>query len=326
MSFSEKIVNRRDRRPPAKEAADFGHDDPSRNGRSKPTERGQWAIKWSFLILMATGLIQAGIVALSGSVALLADTVHNFGDAFTTLPLWIAFGLARKSPSRRFTYGYGRVEDLAGLIIVVVILASAALAGYESALRFMNPREVSHLAVVALAAVVGFVGNEVVAQFRIRVGKRIKSAALEADGKHARVDGLTSLGVLAGVLGIRMGWAWADPLVGILITLVIVHIAWDSGKTVIPRLLDAVDPEVVDRVKEILQRQADVEDVSDIRMRWLGHRMLAEANLAVAPELTVANAHTVAAKARRAVRGEIGHIRNIIIHVDPKGASEEAHH
>jgi cation diffusion facilitator family transporter len=172
-----------------------------------------WALKWSFVGLLATALFQLVVVVISGSVALFADTIHNFADAATAIPLAIAFAFARRKPSRRFPYGFGRVEDLAGVLIVVTILITALIAGYESVLRLLRPQPVEHLWAVAGASVVGFFGNEAVALFRIKVGREIGSAALVADGYHARADGLTSLAVLVGATGVC--WAiLADPLVG----------------------------------------------------------------------------------------------------------------
>lgn len=153
------------------------------------TARGLWALKWSFIGLMITASLQVVVVALSGSVALLADTIHNISDAATAVPLGIAFLLARRGATRRFTYGLGRVEDLADLMIVTTIAVSAIVAFYQAGQRFLHPQPVGFLWAVMLASVVGFVGNETVAIFRIRVGRQIGSAALVADGYHARVDG-----------------------------------------------------------------------------------------------------------------------------------------
>jgi len=213
------------------------------------TQRGIWAVKWSLIGLTATALSQVVIVLFSGSVALLADTIHNFGDATTAIPLWIAFAMARRKPSPRFTYGYGRVEDVAGVIIVLTILFSAVVAGYQSLDRLIHPQPVQHLWAVVAASIFGFAGNEAVAVFRIRVGKEINSAALVADGHHARVDGFTSLGVLLGAVGVWLGYPSADPIVGLLITIAILRIVWESGKAVLTRLLDGVDPEVIDEIR-----------------------------------------------------------------------------
>jgi cation diffusion facilitator family transporter len=152
------------------------------------SERGIWAIKWSFVGLFITALIQLVVVILSKSVGLLADTIHNFGDAATAVPLWVAFALARWKPSERFTYGYGRVEDLAGVAIVLTIAFSAVVAGYETTKRFMHPQPVGYLWAVMAASIIGFIGNEAVAVFRIKVGKEIQSAALIADGCSCSAD------------------------------------------------------------------------------------------------------------------------------------------
>jgi cation diffusion facilitator family transporter len=290
------------------------------------TERGKWAVKWSFVALMATALLQLVVVSLSGSVALLADTLHNFGDAFTAIPLWIAFNLARRKPTKRFTYGWGRLEDLAGVLIVLVILASAVAAGYESFARFFQPQPVKMLWTVVAAAVIGFAGNELVARFRIKVGKEIKSTALEADGQHARVDGLTSLSVLFSALGVWLGYPLTDPIVGLLITLAILKIVWDAGKSVFMRLLDGVDPEVTDQIKQVVSRVDGVRDISEIRVRWIGHRLHAEVNMAVASTLSVADAHKISTKVRNEILHELPYISNVVIHVDPLGLSGEDFH
>jgi cation diffusion facilitator family transporter len=290
------------------------------------TERGIWAIKWSFLGLLATALFQVVIVILSGSVALFADTVHNLGDAATAIPLWIAFKLAQRQPSSTFTYGYGRVEDLAGVAIVLTILLSALIAGYESVNRFLHPQPVTYLWAVITASVVGFLGNEAVAIFRIRVGKEIGSAALVADGYHARVDGLTSLAVLFGAVGVRLGFPAADPIVGLLITVAIFRIVWQSGKSIFTRLLDGVEPEVIEDIKHAVNRTPGVADISEVRVRWLGHRLHAELNVAVDPDITVEEGHEIAKDARHRLLHHLRYLSNATIHVDPLNASGEKHH
>ena len=180
------------------------------------------------MILGVTAVLQLGVVFLTGSVALLADTIHNFGDAGTAIPLWIAFMFARRKPSARFTYGFGRVEDLAGVIVVAIILSSALVAGYQAVDRLLNPQPVTFLGWLAAAGVLGFFGNEAVAVFRIRVGRQINSAALIADGYHARTDGLTSLAVVLGAFGVWLGFPLADPIVGLIITAMIFMIVGES--------------------------------------------------------------------------------------------------
>src|SRR5262249_8374643 len=262
------------------------------------SERGLWAVKWSFIGLMATAVFQIVVVAASGSVGLLADTIHNFADAATAIPLGIAFIFARKRPNRRFTFGYGRVEDLAGLAVLLTIFSSALVAGYESIDRFFHAQDIRYLWAVALASIIGFVGNEAVAIFRIRVGREIGSAALVADGYHARVDGWTSLAVLVGALGVWLGYPLADPIVGLAITTAIFGIVLQTGKEIFTRILDGVDSAVIDEIRHTADHLADVKEVTDIRARWLGHRLHTEVNIAVDSHLTVVQAHTIAAELR----------------------------
>jgi cation diffusion facilitator family transporter len=290
------------------------------------TERGIWAVKWSFFWLFITAAFQIVIVLLSGSVALLADTIHNFGDAATAVPLWVAFSLARRKVTKRFTYGYGRVEDLAGVAVVLTILFSAVVAGYQSYERLLHPHKIGYLWMVALASIIGFLGNEAVALFRIRVGKEIGSAALIADGYHARVDGLTSLAVLGGAIGVWLGFPLADPIVGMLITVAILWIVWDSGKPVFTRLLDGVDPEVVDEIRHAVSHVKEVCAVSEIRVRWLGHRLHAEVNIAVKGLLSVEQGHEIAHEVRHRLLHHLRYLSNATIHIDPVHASGEDHH
>lgn len=290
------------------------------------TDRGMWALKWSFFGLLATALFQLVVVVISGSVALFADTLHNFADAATAIPLAIAFAFARLKPSRRFPYGYGRVEDLAGVLIVVTILLTALMAGYESLLRLFRPQPVEHLWAVAGASVVGFLGNEAAALIRIKVGREIGSAALVADGYHARADGLTSLAVLVGAIGVWLGYPLADPMVGLLITVAILHLVWQSARAVFTRILDGVDPEVLDAVEQAARHVPGVHNVAEVRARWIGHRLTLELNVAVNPDLTVTEGHAVAKEVRHQVLHHVPHVSGVTVHVDPATESGEAFH
>src|SRR6266511_2804650 len=263
------------------------------------TARGIWAIKWSFVILAVTAVLQIGVVFLSGSVALLADTIHNLGDAVTAIPLWIAFQLVRRKPSARFTYGLGKAEDLAGAAIVAIILFSAIVALYESIDRLMHPQTIALLWAVAVAGVIGFVGNEAVAVFRIRVGREINSAALIADGYHARTDGLTSLAVVLGAFGVWLGFPLADPLVGLLITLMIFAIVWQSAKAVFTRMLDGVEPGITNQIRHAAEHVPGILNVLDVRARWLGHRLTTELDVAVDPNATLREADQITVQFER---------------------------
>jgi cation diffusion facilitator family transporter len=290
------------------------------------SRRGIGAIKWSVFWLGVTAVAQAVVVMISGSAALLADMIHNVGDAATAIPLWIAFRLSRWPPTRRFTYGYGRVEDLAGVLIVILILVSALVAGYTSVQRLAHPEPVGYLWAVAAAAFISFLGNEAVAFHRIRVGKEIGSAALIADGHHARADGLTSLAVLLGAAGVWLGYPLADPLAGLLITAVILKIVWDSSKGVFLRLFDGVDPEVVDEINHAISHVDGVRGVADVRVRWLGHRLHGEINVEVSPGLSVKQGHDLAVEVQHQLLRHLRYLASATIHIDPVGPSEAEHH
>lgn len=261
------------------------------------------AVKLSLLGLGATSLFQLVIVLISGSVALLADTVHNFSDALTAVPLWIAFLLGRRPATRTYTYGFGRAEDLAGLFIVAMIALSAVFAAVESVHRFLAPQPVHNLGWVLAAGLVGFAGNELVAIYRIRVGRKIGSAALVADGIHARTDGFTSLAVVAGVIGTWLGFPLADPIVGLLISVAIAVLLWGTVRDIGRRLMDGVNPALTDNLADVVRRLAPTD--STFRLRWSGHKLHAEisipaggcgdlADLAVlAADLKHATAHAV---------------------------------
>jgi len=290
------------------------------------TGRGLWALKWSFGGLMATALIQLVVVALSGSVALLADTIHNFADAATAIPLGVAFVLARRGSTRRFTYGLGRVEDLAGLVIILTIATSAAVAAWEAIQRLLHPQPVEMLWAVMAASIVGFVGNEAVAIFRIRIGRQIGSAALIADGYHARVDGWTSLAVLFGALGVWTGYPLADPIVGLLISVAIFALVFQAARAVLVRVLDGVEPETLDAIAHAAAHVPRVQEVSDVRTRWIGHRLHAEVNVTVPGTLSVGEGHEIAREVRHQLLHHLSHLGSVTVHVDPEGQGGERHH
>ena len=290
------------------------------------SERGIWALKVSIAGLGLTALFQLVIALLSGSAALIADTVHNIGDAATSIPLWIAFSLSRRRPTPQYPYGYGRAEDLAGVIIMLVILASAVIAGYESVSKLLDPRPMTRLWWVAAAAVIGFLGNEAVASFRIRVGRQIGSAALVADGQHARVDGLTSLAVLGSVIGTAAGFPILDPLIGLGITIVILFILKDAAGSVLRRLMDAVEPEIIARLERSAAGTPGVHDVHDLRVRWLGHTLHAELHITVDEDLPTRESHRIAEEVRHRLLHAEPRLVAVFVHVDPCGHGGEDPH
>ena len=290
-------------------------------------EQGIRAVKISMAALLITALLQIIVVVYTGSVALLADTVHNFSDALTALPLWLAFWLARRARNNRYTYGYGRAEDLAGTIIVLMILFSAIEIFYQAYDRIVNPRPIENLGWLAAAAIVGFIGNELVALFRLRVGRQIGSAALIADGLHARADGFTSLGVLAGAVGVWLGFPLADPIAALIIGLVILGIVATAARDMWYRLMDAVDPEMTEKFESVARVVPGVIGVQEASLRWVGHRQRGELHVQVDCNITTAEGHTIAEEVRHALFHAIPELVTITVHVDPcvDGSSHEFH-
>lgn len=269
------------------------------------------------MALAVTAALQLSVVAVSGSVALLADTVHNFSDALTALPLWVAFVIGRRAATRRYTYGYGRAEDLAGLFVVAMIGLSALVAGWESVRRLIDPAPVHNLAWVAVAGVIGFAGNEAVALYRIRIGRRIGSAALVADGLHARTDGLTSLAVVVGAAGVAAGIPLADPIIGLVITIAILAVLRTAGRDVFRRLMDAVDPAAVDAAETALAAVPGVRAVQRVRMRWIGHELHADVDLVI-DDLPGAEAHRLAHDAEHELTHAVPRLRTATVHAYPQ--------
>ena len=302
------------------------HDSADRVDHALETSRrGVRALVWSFAALFATAVAQLVLVLITGSVALLGDTIHNFADALTAVPLGIAFLLGRRAATRRYTYGLGRAEDLAGLVVVLVVAASAAAVGYESVLRLLDPRPVGHLWVIAVAGVVGFAGNELVARYRIKVGREIGSAALVADGLHARTDGFTSLAVVVGAAGVALGFPAADPIVGLGITVAILFVLRDAAKEVFRRLLDAVDPASVEQAERTAREVDGVLGTRDLRMRWIGHHLRAELAVTVAADLTVAAAHALAHDVEHRLLHTIPRLAAVVVHTEPAVGAERVH-
>jgi cation diffusion facilitator family transporter len=276
-------------------------------------------LKISLVILGITAALQVVVFLISGSVALLADTIHNFSDALTAIPLWIAFVLSRRAATKRYTWGFGRVEDLAGLFIVAMIALSAVLAATESVGRLLDPQPLTNTGWVFAAGIIGFAGNELVAVYRIRTGRRIGSAALVADGVHARTDGFTSLAVVAGVTGVWLGLPWADPAIGILISIAIFVLLFGTARDIGRRLLDGVDPALTDEASAAVKRVAGITGDPGVRLRWAGHRLNVQATVAVDADLTIDQFHTVEHDVDAALRRALPGVGDVS--VTPKSAS-----
>jgi cation diffusion facilitator family transporter len=279
--------------------------------------RGIHAVKVSFAVLVATAVVQTVIVVATGSVALLADTIHNFSDALTAIPLFIAFRLGRRPANRRYTYGYRRGEDLAGLFVVAMITISAVVAGWQAIDRLFNPRPLEHVGVLFAAGLAGFLGNELVALYRIREGNAIGSAALVADGYHARTDGFTSLAVALGALGVWAGFDRADPIIGLVISIAIFSVLRGAIRQIYYRLMDAVDPAIVDDISHQASHTPGVRAVTSTQVRWLGHRLIADLTIDVDPDCSVHDGHQIATATRRQLTDHVAHIDDVHVHVHP---------
>ena len=303
------------------------HEGLERTDAAMETSREGMRVIWISLgVLGLTAALQAIVVAASGSIALLGDTLHNGVDALTAVPLGIAFTIGRRAATRRYTYGYGRAEDLAGIVIVALIALSSVFAGYEAIRRLAHPQPVSHLWAVGAAGVIGFLGNELVARHRIRVGRRIGSAALVADGLHARTDGFTSLAVVLGAAGVAVGWQLADPIIGLLITVAIALVLRDAAREVYRRLMDAVDPQLVVSAEQVLQAVPGVLDVGQLRLRWIGHELHADADVVLDHDLTLAQAHALTVDAERQLTAALPRLGGAVIHADPHTHQGRHHH
>lgn len=287
------------------------------------SERGIWALKWSFGILWVTATLELAVFWGAGSVALLADTIHNYTDAMTAIPLWIAFRLARRKPVPRFTYGYGRVEDFAGIVIVLIILANVFVVGAESVERFLHPEPVLYLGLVALAGFIGFAGNEAAAVLRIRVGREIQSAALVSDGYHARTDGLASLAVVAGAAAVRFGFPIADPIIGMFIALAILGIVWQSAKSILVRMLDGVEPGLVEEIRGIVSsHDTGIGRKFDVRARWIGHRLAAELDIGLPSGANLLEADGVVRRLKDVLFHHIPALSDVRVIVRPLDGSD----
>jgi cation diffusion facilitator family transporter len=301
-----------------KEAATLPHSHHHHNVASADlTESGIRALKVSLVILGATAAAQALVVWLTGSVALLADTVHNFSDALVSVPLWFAFAISKRKATPRYPYGFYRVEDLVGLGVVLVIAVSGIWTAYESVQRLIYPSTPQNISLAIAAGVMGGLGNEIVARYRLKVGSEIHSHALMAEGHHARVDALTSFGVVIGLTFVWLGFPLGDPLAGLIITLFIFSIVLEVGKDLLTRIVGKTEDHELDEIRTIARCVEGVKEVGSIRLQWLGHRCFAEMCVAVSPLMSVIEAHTITENVRHDLLHRVSALVDVTIHADP---------
>ncbi len=302
-----------------------GHEHGTVNADLYGNKAGLRAVQISTAGMLIVALIQFAIAILGGSAGLLADALHNSGDVFTTIALWIAFALSNRAANQHYTYGYYRAEDLAGIFIVLVIIASAAASAIESVLKLTSGHVPTQIYLSMAAALVGVAGNELLAQYKINVGKRINSVSLVADGQHSRIDGLTSLAAFLGLLGALLGFPLADPIAGLVITVVILTVVYSTAKSVIQRLLDSVDPRIVPSIITTARAVPGVEGVNDVRARWVGHTLHIVMNIEVDGELTLVKAHDIAEEVRHRLFHNIDGVSDVTVHTDPHSHDTDYH-
>jgi len=250
------------------------------------------AVAVSAVGLGATGLIELLLAVLTGSVGLLGDAIHNLSDVSTSAVVFLGFRLSRRPATERYPYGLERAEDLAGIGIAIVIWASAAFAGYESIHKLLRNGPTTHLAAGIAGAIIGIVGNVVVARYKLVVGRRINSATLVVDARHSWLDALSSAGALAGLIAVAAGQSWGDPVAGLAITAVICHVGYEVTGDVVHRLADGVDPSVITTAEAAAGSVPGVRH-AHARARWIGRTLRVEIEGWVDPGLPARDADTV---------------------------------
>ena len=274
------------------------------------------AVIVSALVLGVAAAAEFAASVRGHSAGVLADALHNSGDALTTLVLLAAFAIARRPATRRFPSGFGRVEEVATLVIIVVILITAAAAAFESVGRILSSEGYSNPIAGLAAAAIAVVANFGVSEYKIRVGRRIRSLALEADGLHSRLDGLVSAAAFAGLALAWMGIAIADSLAGIFIALAIIYILTGTVGRLVLRMMDAVDPELIEQITSTAAGVNGVLGVHDVRARWVGRELVAVLHIDCPPSATLAQAHNTAMAVQKEVQKQVPAV-HLDVHMDP---------
>lgn len=274
------------------------------------------AVIISAVVLGAAAVVEILAAVVSGSASVLADGLHNSGDVLTTFVLLGAFALARRPATRRFPSGYGRIEDIATLIIVVVIVTTAAVAAVESVRKLIHPEAYTNIPFSLFAAAVGIVANLSVSEYKVRVGRGVGSTALEADGVHSRVDALVSAGAFAGIGLAGMGLRLADPVAGLVITLAILYILVGTLRKLVLRMMDAVDPDVIDELSAAAMKADGVLGVHDVRARWVGRELVVVMHVDADADLSLKDAHEIGVRVGHEVAHAVPEAR-VDVHMDP---------
>jgi cation diffusion facilitator family transporter len=279
-------------------------------------QKAMRAIVVSSLGLLVTSGLELLAVFFSGSVALLSDALHNLGDVFTTVGVYVGFRFSRRRPTAKFPYGYGRAEDVAGLVVVAAIWASAGLAAVESYDKLVSARGTSHLGVGMIAAVIGVVGNQWVARYKLKVGREIKSAPLIVDARHSWLDAVSSAGALLGLVGVAGGFRQADPIAGFAISLFIVRIGLEATRDVVVRLMDAQDEELADAARAAAREVVGPGGVGDVRVRWLGRQVEVRLVVRLPGNLALADVGRTTRTLTATVQHRVPDVREVFVTID----------
>jgi cation diffusion facilitator family transporter len=279
------------------------------------------AVGVSAVGLAVTGLLELGIAVFTGSVGLLGDALHNLSDVSTSLVVFLGFRVSRRTPSQRYPYGLERAEDLAGLGVAVVVWASAVFAGWESVHKLLAGSGTSHVGAGIAAAALGIVGNQLVARYKLRVGRRIQSATLISDAKHSWLDALSSAGALAGLIAVAAGQRWGDPVAGLAVTLFICHVGYEITTDIGHRLLDGVDSGVITVAEEAAAAVPGVRH-AHARARWTGRTLRVEIEGWVDPALPIAAADQLGHQVIEAVHEVVPEAR--VVTVTPRAMPDPA--
>jgi cation diffusion facilitator family transporter len=293
------------------------HAHPASLTGAEGTREGLRAIRLAAIALGASAGIRLTIAAMSGSVGLLAAGLDDLGDVLTTIALSVAFVASRRAADRRYTFGYQRFEDLSGVLVVAVIWASVAFATYEAITKLAGDHEVTRIGIAMGAAALGLLANGFAGVYKIRVGRRISSEPLVADGKHALADGLSSIAALGGLIAVRAGYPAADPIAAFVVVLAIVAVAVDATRRVLARLLDAVDPTIVGRIEHSAKHTAGVASLGRVQARWAGRSLYVTITVAADGHLSLDETHTIAENVAHAILHDVPGVAQVDVHVDP---------
>jgi cation diffusion facilitator family transporter len=304
---------------PEASAADQGQSDPwvphDEHGHRQAANR---ALALSALGLFATGALELVLAVLTHSVGLLSDALHNLSDVSTSALVFFGFRVSKRPSSTRFSYGYERAEDLAGLGVALVIWGSAVFAGIESYRKLIDHGTTTHLAWGMAGAVIGMVGNQVVARYKGAVGRKIQSATLVADARHSWLDAISSLGALVGLILVAIGHPLGDPIAGFAITVFIAHVGYEVTSDVVIHLMDGVDPVILGRTESVATSVPGVLGAT-VRGRWTGRSLRLEVVSEVEPTMTVATSRALAHLVEREVLQSVGEARVVDVWIHPAG-------